>query len=127
MFVYNVTRYDPETREGGLFAGYIETFMKLKVDASGYLAWVRNPDDEERYIESFWMSEGIRLDREPIRPNAAKRGLAKLCFNSMWGNRPKGMIERVSKLLHSPHKLYSFLATPVVEVMTLVYASDDVV
>ena len=24
---YNVTRYDLETREGGLFAGYIDTFL----------------------------------------------------------------------------------------------------
>jgi len=27
---YNVTSYGPETREGGLFAGYIDTFLKLK-------------------------------------------------------------------------------------------------
>ena len=51
---YNVTRYDPETREGGLFAGYIDTFLILKADASGYAAWFRTPADEERYIKSFW-------------------------------------------------------------------------
>jgi len=34
--------------------------------------------DEKRYIESFWKSEGIRLDIEAIKPNAAIRGLAKL-------------------------------------------------
>ena len=46
-----VTRYDPETREGGLFAGYIDTFLKMKAEASGYPGWVRSPVDEERYIE----------------------------------------------------------------------------
>jgi hypothetical protein len=30
VYEYNVTRYDPETREGGLFAGYIDTYLKLK-------------------------------------------------------------------------------------------------
>ena len=59
--------------------------MKLKAEASGYLAWVQTPADEELYIESFWMNEVIRLDREAIKPNAAKRGLAELCLNSMWG------------------------------------------
>jgi len=39
---------------------------------------VRTAADEGRYIESFWKSEGIRLDREAIKPNAAKLGLAKL-------------------------------------------------
>jgi hypothetical protein len=28
VFDYKVTRYDPETREVGLFAGYIDTFLK---------------------------------------------------------------------------------------------------
>jgi hypothetical protein len=48
----------------------IYTFLKLKGEASGYPAWVRTPADEELYIESFWKSEGIRLDREAIKPNA---------------------------------------------------------
>jgi hypothetical protein len=26
------------------------------------------------------------LDRAAIKPNSAKRGIAKLCLNSMWGN-----------------------------------------
>jgi hypothetical protein len=53
LYEYNVTRNDPETREGVLFAGYIDTFVKLKAEASGYPAWVRTSADEERYMESF--------------------------------------------------------------------------
>jgi len=49
LYKYNVTTYDPETREG-LFAGYIGTFLKLKAEASGHPAWVRTPADEERHI-----------------------------------------------------------------------------
>jgi hypothetical protein len=36
VYEYNVTRYYPETREGGLFAGYIDTFLKFNAEASGY-------------------------------------------------------------------------------------------
>ena len=43
LYENNVTRYEPETREGCLFAGYIDTFLKLKAKASGYPAWVRSP------------------------------------------------------------------------------------
>jgi hypothetical protein len=52
----NVTRYDPETREGGLFAGYIVTFLKWKAEAIGYPTCFRSLADEKRYIESFWKS-----------------------------------------------------------------------
>ena len=64
---------------------YINTFLKIKAEASGYSSWIRNPEDEERFIDSFEQSKGISLDRESIKFNAAKRGLAKLCLNSMWG------------------------------------------
>jgi hypothetical protein len=37
---YNVTRYDPDTRDSVLFAGYIDTFLKMKEEASGYTACV---------------------------------------------------------------------------------------
>jgi len=61
----HVSRYGPETPEGGLFACYIGNFLKLKAEASGYPAWVRRPPDQ-RYIESFWKSEGIRLDNQSV-------------------------------------------------------------
>ena len=36
MYEYKVTRYGPATREGGLFAEYIDTLVKLIAVASGY-------------------------------------------------------------------------------------------
>jgi len=37
-YEYEVTKYDPQTREGRLFADYINTFFKLKAEPSGYPA-----------------------------------------------------------------------------------------
>ena len=93
--------------------------MKLKAEANGYPHWVRKPEDKERYIDSFYASEGMRLDREAIRPNAAKRGLAKLCLNSMWGK----LMERNDR---TKTKI-RILATPGIEVVSLMFASDVVV
>jgi len=81
IYEYTVTRYDPETRNGGLFADYIDTFLKLKTEARGYPSCVRTVDDEVRYIDQFHQVEVVRLDRDSISYNAAKRGLAKLCIN----------------------------------------------
>ena len=61
---------------------YIDTFLKLKAEASGYPGWVRELEDEDRYVQFFRNSEGIELDKNIIKKNAAKRGLAKLCVNS---------------------------------------------
>ena len=75
MEVYEceVTKYDPHTREGNLFADYINTILKLKAEASGYPRWVRNPEDEERCVENFKAREGVWFDRDVVRPNSTKR------------------------------------------------------
>ena len=70
---------------------------------------------------------GIRLDRESIKSNAAKRGLAKLCLNSMWGKLPERSDRTQTRVITEPKDLYSFLATPGIEVTNLAFASDDVV
>ena len=36
VYEYHVTQYNPETREGGLSVYYINTYIKLKMGASGY-------------------------------------------------------------------------------------------
>jgi hypothetical protein len=77
VYEYQETRYDPQTVDGGLFAQYINTFLKLKAEASRYPNCVQCPADEDRYISEFQASEGILLDRANIGPNPAKTGLSK--------------------------------------------------
>jgi hypothetical protein len=127
VYEYQVTRYDPQTREGGLFAQYIDTFLKLKAEASGFPDWVQNADDEDRYVRDFNTSEGVALDKEAIRPNPAKRGLAKLCLNSMWGKLTERNNRTKTKLITDPLELYRFLSMPGIEVANLVFANDTMV
>jgi hypothetical protein len=46
VYEYQITQNGRETAEGGLFVDYINTFLKLKADASGYPSWVQSPEDE---------------------------------------------------------------------------------
>ena len=77
VYEYRVTQYDPQTGTGGLFVEYINTFLKLKAEASGYPSWVQSPADEDRYTSQFAASEGIQLYKDAIGCNPSKRGLAK--------------------------------------------------
>ena len=127
VYEYQVTQHNPETGEGGLSVDYINTLLILKAETSGYPSWVRNPEDEELYVEAFWKNEGIRLHRESIKSNAAKRGLAKLCLNSIWGKLTERNDRTQSKVISEPKNLYRFLATPGIEVTNVAFANDDVV
>ena len=83
VYEYQVTQYDPQTGNGGLFAQYIDTFLNLKAEANGYPSWVQCPADEDRYISDSTDSEGIQFDKDAIGSNPSKQGLAKLCLISM--------------------------------------------
>ena len=81
MYEYAVTQYGKASGEEGLFVDYINTFLKLKAEASGFPSWVRSPSDEDRYIAQSKLNEGIILNKDSIHYNASKRGLAKLSLN----------------------------------------------
>ena len=77
LYEYEVTKNDPHTSEGGLFADFINTFLKLKVEASRYHSSVLNGDDEDRYVETLNAGEGLLMDSGARIQIAAKRVLAK--------------------------------------------------
>ena len=58
------TQYDPGTREGGLFANYINTFLKYKQEASRSPDWVQTHEDTRKYIEEYFQKEGVELEKE---------------------------------------------------------------
>jgi hypothetical protein len=72
VYVYTATQYDPKTGHSGLFVEYINTFLKIKVEASGFPDWFRTSDDEDIYVQAFSESEGICLDKDGIKFNAAR-------------------------------------------------------
>lgn len=79
------SQYDPTTKEGGLFTDYINTFLKLKQESSGYPPEVKTQDDKDRYVHDYFVHEGIWLNQEKIENNPGLRSLAKLALNSFYG------------------------------------------
>jgi hypothetical protein len=63
----------------------MEPLLGNKAEASGFPTGFRTHDHKESYIKAFYESEGVQLDCNFIRPNAAMRGITKLCLNSMSG------------------------------------------
>jgi hypothetical protein len=112
FYEYEITQYDSKTSEEGHFVQYIDMFLKLKAEASGYPRWVQGPDDEEAYVRSFREIEGIEIDKNLIQKNAAKRGLAKLCLNSFGGKLTVLSKRPQNKMIADPQERYRFLATP---------------
>ncbi|XP_071503752.1 uncharacterized protein [Diadema antillarum] len=95
---HNIAQYDPKTKTGGLFSGYINTFLKVKQEASGWPSdccfageeeGAPMPEDvrtnRERYVREYLEKEGVELDPERIKHNPGLRAVGKAALNCMWG------------------------------------------
>lgn len=122
---YTTTKYDPVTKEGGIFAEYINTFLKIKTEASGYPSWVQSENDKNSFINSFYNREGVLLNKENIQKNAGLRSLSKICLNSIWGKfgeRP----DKVKKIfINERNQLLNLVTDPSYETMSMYMLSDD--
>ena len=53
------TKYDPVSRTGGLCAEYINTFLKLKQEASGWPYWCQGDEAlQAGYVDDYHQREG---------------------------------------------------------------------
>jgi hypothetical protein len=82
---YRVTKYfrswEWEDFDNSIFTNYVAEMMQLKIHASGFPKGV----DEELFMRECREKFGITIDREKMCPNPAKRIIAKLMNNNLWG------------------------------------------
>ena len=81
--IHEVWHFPNHTDE--LFKEYVNTFLKIKQEASGYPKDCVTEEQKQAYVDEYYQHEGIRLDPEKIEYNPGLRSLAKLMLNSLWG------------------------------------------
>lgn len=127
IWQYEVTQLNRDTQKGGHFADYINTFLKIKQEASG---WPENclTSDTERniYIEEFERSEGIKLNRDAIEKNPGLRSVAKLCLNSFWGKFGQRENLPQTAIVSSRKKLMELMTSPEFEITGILPVNNDV-
>ena len=84
QYIYEVWHF-PETCQG-LFQDYVNTWLKIQQEASGWPKWVGDDETKrQHYIRDYYEHEGIHLEYDKIEHNPGLRALAKMMLNSMWG------------------------------------------
>ena len=64
IWEYEMTVYDQRSNRGGLFAGYINTFLKLKQQVGPQICV--DESSKAAYLEEYARVEGINLDKGTI-------------------------------------------------------------
>ena len=81
--LHEVWHFPQHTDE--LFKEYVDTFLKIKQEASGYPKGCETEEQKQVYVNEYYEHEGIQLEKEKIVRNPGLRALAKLMLNSFWG------------------------------------------
>jgi len=80
--IYQVLTFE---KKFGLFRKYVDMFLKIKQESSGWPNWVKSEDDKQKYIQDYEINQGIKLDYTKIQKNEGLRFIAKIMLNSFWG------------------------------------------
>ena len=119
--------YNPVTKEGGLFTQYINTFLKLKQESSGYPQNVKSEEEKQAYIDQYLEHEGILLEKECIDKNPGLRSLSKLALNSFYGKFGQRTNMKKTLFVKDIKQLMQVLTDPGKLLMDFHIMNDDVI
>lgn len=83
--IHEVWQWDEKHRKTGLFAPYVNKFLKAKQEAGGWPSDVQTEEQKIKYVTEYENHEGIKLDPDMIKPNPGRKQVAKVMLNSFWG------------------------------------------
>ena len=83
--IHEVWHWPEKQRKTGLFAPYVNKFLKAKQEAGGWPSDCVTDQQKAEYVTEYEKYEGILLDKEKIVVNPGRKAVAKLMLNSFWG------------------------------------------
>ena len=83
--MYEVYHWSKTSQHGdatnGLFTSYVDTFLKIKQESSGWPEWCDTDEKKRQYLDNYKCHEGIDLDPTKIKFNPGRRSSSKLNLN----------------------------------------------
>ncbi|XP_028393192.1 uncharacterized protein LOC114517603 [Dendronephthya gigantea] len=123
--VHEVWHFENQSSE--LFKDYVDTFLKIKQESSGYPSECQTEEEKQRYIQQYFEHEGIHLDPSKIERNPGLRALAKLMLNSFWGKFAQRPNMTKVELISDPKVYFDYLSSDGINVLDVNLVSDNVV
>lgn len=127
IWSYQTIQYSKEQNIEGLFSQFINKFLKIKQEASGYNASANDNVSIDEYIESYSRVEGILLEKSKIKVNQGLRSLAKLMLNSFWGKFGQRENFTQTTITEDPSQLYEMLSNPNIAVNYIQDINEDMI
>ena len=108
--IYEILNWSENTcNEQRLFSNYINMFLQMKTQASGYPINVTTHEQKTKYIRQYEKHEGVRLDPNKIENNPGLHSIGKLALNSFYGKFGQRTDMKKVQFINQYEKLYGIL------------------
>ncbi|KAJ8951329.1 hypothetical protein NQ317_017624 [Molorchus minor] len=125
IWKYDVEVYNVDTKTGGLFTGYINKFLKTKLQASGWPENCNTLEEKHQYIADCNDQMGVQLNFDEIEKNPALRQVGKDVITSFWGRM--GLRENQSKttvINSNPALFFQMMTDPAIFINNILPIND---
>ncbi|XP_044597352.1 uncharacterized protein LOC123273932 [Cotesia glomerata] len=124
IWQYDIMQYNKDKECDGLFTEDINTFLKIKTEASGFPKDCVTEVDKNKYIEDYERAEGISLDKDKIKYNSGLRSVAKLSLNSLWGKFGQRENLMQTEIVTTRNRLMELLTDTQIEICGFLPVND---
>jgi len=121
--IFEVHNFNNKNNE--IFKDYVNFFLKIKQESSGYPLWVKNEKQKDEYIKLYFEKENIKLEKEKITQNDGLRSLSKLYLNSLWGRYAMNEDRDETIFIHEPEAFFRLLSDKNINVEFEVMGKDN--
>ncbi|XP_055344931.1 uncharacterized protein LOC129592829 [Paramacrobiotus metropolitanus] len=121
--VYEVWHWD--TKEAGLFAKYMDLFLKVKMEASGWPNWCNTPEKRAAFVQLVKEREGIDLDPDAMNFDAGQKTAAKVALNGLWGKTAQKDDDCSTEFVHNPKRYVDLCRSKAVEIHDVFAVNEE--
>ncbi|XP_054167862.1 uncharacterized protein LOC128965236 [Oppia nitens] len=124
--IYEVLDYEKDYSKNK-FKIYIDMFLKIKQESSGWPEWCTSEDLKQQYIENYYEKEGVKLEYNKIQKNEALRYIAKLMLNSLWGKLAQRPNQNRTSIIKTFNDYWELITNKHIELLGHVFVNEDTI
>jgi len=114
--IHDVWNFPPEQRKTGLFAQYVNTWLKIKPESAGYPGNVTTPEQKADYVRNYKQKENISLNPSSIAKNPGRKATAKLMLNSFWRKFGENLHKPTTQSVYTAAGLFDIVSNELLDI-----------
>jgi len=123
--IHEVWNFPPEQRKTGLFATYVNTWLKIKQESAGYPSDVTTPEEKADYVRNYKQKESVDLNPTLIVKNPGCKATAKIMLNSFWGKFGENLHKPTTQSVYTAAGLFNIVSNELLDIHQIRICNEE--